>query len=249
MRIAVLSDIHANLTALEAVIADLHTTAPDLTVCGGDLVGGGARPAEVVDRVRDFRWPSVYGNTDEMLWRPELLTTMLTAPAFRRMRDTLITTVVPMTLTMLGAERLAWLQALPTRWSHGELLSVVHAGPDTAWRSPSATAPDAEFEDVYRVLGTKIVVYGHVHQPFVRDLRAFTVANSGSVSLSYDGDPRASYLVIDGDQITIRRVAYDIDAEVACFEAVGFPDAEWYAQVLRGGRYVPYPTDPPSSLG
>jgi predicted phosphodiesterase len=67
MRVAVLSDIHANLTALDAVIADLRTTAPDLVVHGGDLMAGGPRPAEVIDRIREMNWPGVYGNTDEAL--------------------------------------------------------------------------------------------------------------------------------------------------------------------------------------
>ena len=59
--------IHANLSALEAVIADIGAIGVDLVVHGGDLVSGGRRPADVIDRVRELRWPGVYGNTDEML--------------------------------------------------------------------------------------------------------------------------------------------------------------------------------------
>jgi predicted phosphodiesterase len=69
MRIAVLSDIHGNLTALEAVI-DLGRVAPDLAVHGGDLCSG-SRSADVIDRVRAIGWPGVYGNTDEALWARE----------------------------------------------------------------------------------------------------------------------------------------------------------------------------------
>ena len=64
MRLAIISDIHGNLTALEAVIADLKTASPDLVVHGGDLVVGGPRPAEVIDRIRELRWAGVVGNTD-----------------------------------------------------------------------------------------------------------------------------------------------------------------------------------------
>ncbi len=71
MRLAIVSDIHGNLTALEAVIADLKTASPDLVVHGGDLAASGNRPAEVVDRIRELGWPGVVGNTDEMLWVPE----------------------------------------------------------------------------------------------------------------------------------------------------------------------------------
>src|SRR5438552_15751837 len=73
MRIAIVSDIHGNLTAFEAVLADLQQAAPDLILHGGDLADGGASPAEIVDRIRDLGWPGVLGNTDEMLARPESL--------------------------------------------------------------------------------------------------------------------------------------------------------------------------------
>ena len=73
MRLAVISDIHGNLTALEAVLKDLAVTSPDLVVHGGDLVLNGSSPAEVVDLVRTLGWPGVVGNTDELLWNPERL--------------------------------------------------------------------------------------------------------------------------------------------------------------------------------
>ena len=73
MRIAVVSDIHANRTAFEAVLADLRQTSPDLVFHGGDLADSGSSPAEIVDRIRDLGWSGVAGNTDEMLFRPESL--------------------------------------------------------------------------------------------------------------------------------------------------------------------------------
>ena len=214
MRIAVVSHIHGNLTALEAVIADLQTAGADLVVQGGDLVGGGSRPAEVIDRVRELNWPGVYGNADEMLWMPHRVTEMLQAPHLQRVRDLLLTHTIPATLRAIGEERLAWLRSLPIRWSTGDL-TVVHAGPDDAYRSPFANASDDELERAYGSLASRSVVYGHIHQPYVRRLSRFTVANSGSVSLSYDGDPRAAYAVVDGDEIEIRRVQYDIEEEIA----------------------------------
>src|SRR5262245_821295 len=73
MRIAIVSDIHGNLTAFEAVLEDLRSTAPDMVFHGGDLADGGSSPAEIVDRIRDLGWPGIVGNTDEMLFRPESL--------------------------------------------------------------------------------------------------------------------------------------------------------------------------------
>lgn len=73
MRIAIVSDIHGNLTALDAVLADLRSVAPDMVLHGGDLAHGGGRPAEVVDRIRELGWEGICGNTDEMLWTLESL--------------------------------------------------------------------------------------------------------------------------------------------------------------------------------
>src|SRR5438552_1266704 len=73
MRIAIVSDVHGSLHALEAVTAHLSREAPDAVLHGGDLALSGGRPAEVVDMIRGLGWPGVVGNTDELLWRPERL--------------------------------------------------------------------------------------------------------------------------------------------------------------------------------
>jgi putative phosphoesterase len=240
MRIAVVSDIHGNLTALDAVIADLKEVGPDLVVHGGDLLGGGGgHQAEVVDRIRDLGWPGVYGNVDEILWNPDSVAEHLQGPAFERLRE-IVSQHMGATLAAIGDERLNWLRALPLRWS-GNGLTVVHAGPDNVWRSPSADAADEELVNTYGALGSRCVVYGHIHRAFVRRLPSFTLANSGSVTLSYDGDPRSAYAVVDGDQITIRRVEYDIEREVTRLFQVQYPYAAWVAEMLRKGTYVPPP--------
>ncbi len=74
MRIAIVSDIHGNRRAFDAVLADLREVAPDLVVHGGDLSSGGAQPAEIIDQIQSLGWPGVCGNTDEMLWAPNRLT-------------------------------------------------------------------------------------------------------------------------------------------------------------------------------
>lgn len=235
MRIAVVSDIHANLTALEAVVADLRTVGADLVVHGGDLLGGGTRPAEVVDRIRELNWPGVFGNTDEMIWNPGLVGARLPGDRFAKIRDALLNYTIPHALLAIGEERLAWLRALPLRWSEDDV-TVVHAGPDDAWQVASASADDEALVRVFGGIGTARVVYGHIHMPFVRRLPQLAVINSGAVSMIFDGDPRASYAVIDGDQVEIRRVAYDVEKEVDLLMRSEDPLRESTAAILRTGR-------------
>jgi putative phosphoesterase len=239
MRVAVVSDIHGNHTALDAVIADLKEVSPDLIVHGGDLLGSGARQAEVVDRIRDLDWPGVRGNADEMLWNPDRAAEHLRAPALQRVREIVLRQIAA-TVDAIGDERLIWLRTLPARWSENGL-TVVHASPDDVWRGPSADASDEDLVNVYGPLASPRVVYGHIHRAYVRRLPSFTLANSGSVSLSYDGDPRSAYVLVDDEQITIRRVAYDIEREVTTLFETQYPDAAWLADMLRKGTYVAPP--------
>lgn len=237
MRIAVVSDIHGNLRAFEAVVRDLKEIAPDVVMHGGDLAANGAHPAEIIDRIRDLGWPGVCGNTDEMLWVPERLAQMAVqypklAAIFRSFEE-----MVPAARAAIGAERIHWLQTLPY-WHSVEGMTVIHASPDDLWRAPLEKASDTDLESIYGTLGSPLVVYGHIHRPYVRDLPGMRVANSGSVSLSYDGDPRASYLVVDGKHITLRRVDYDRESEADDLLHSEVPHAEWLSRILLAGRYV-----------
>jgi putative phosphoesterase len=235
MRIAIVSDIHDNLTAFEAVLKDLGKTSPDLVLHGGDLVSGGSSPAEVVDRVRDLGWPGVFGNTDEGIARPETLDAFARqSPAPQALWDA-VREMTAFTRGALGDERIAWLGALPPVVVHPSV-ALVHASPASAWHSPLADATDAELESTYSPLGQAIAVYGHIHQAFVRRTAGLTVINTGSVSQSFDGDPRASYLLIDGGMPKIRRVEYDIEREVYAMTERGLPHADWVARTLRSAR-------------
>ena len=201
MRIAIVSDIHGNRTALEAVLADLGQTSPDLILHGGDLPHGGASPAEIVDRIRELGWQGVVGNTDEMLFRPESLTEFASQLPQLQSLWAAIEEMARATREALGEERLAWLSALPRVQIHGSM-ALVHASPESLWRAPAPEASDAELESVYSPLGQPMAVYGHIHRAYIRNVPGssgaeMTVANTGSVSLSYDGDRRAAYLLLD----------------------------------------------------
>jgi len=184
MRLAIVSDIHGNRTALQAVLADLRQVAPDLIIHGGDLAASGSHDAEVVDQIRSLGWPGVVGNTDEMLWAPQRLAELGSqSPALKKLLNTL-ESMIPIMCASLGEERVQWMKSLPRRYSN-EFVTVVHASPDDCWKSPMHDAPDDELESVYGPLTAKVAVYGHIHRPYIRQLKTFTLANSGSVSLAY----------------------------------------------------------------
>jgi putative phosphoesterase len=238
MRVAIVSDTHGNLRAFQAVLADLRQVAPDLVVHGGDLAYGGAHPAEIIDQIRSLGWPGVRGNTDEMLWAPESLAKFAaTAPKLAPLLA-ILQEMIPPTLASIGEERLRWLEGLPFLYSQ-EGFSLVHAGPNDLWRAPMPNASDDELQSTYAPLRAQIVVYGHIHRPYIRGLPGMTVANTGSVSQSYDGDRRASYLVIDGESITIRRVEYDVESEAEEHLRSGLPHADWLSRILLAGQYCP----------
>ncbi len=235
MRIAIISDIHGNRTALEAVLADLGHTAPDLIFHGGDLADGGASPVEIVDRILDLGWPGVVGNSDEMLFRPESLEEFASQSQAPPAIWNAVREMAAATREALGEERIAWLSDLPRVQTEGPM-ALVHASPGSCWRAPGPEATDAELEAVYAPLGQPVAIYGHIHRSYIRNLPAMTVANTGSVSLSYDGDRRAAYLLLDDSTPTIRRVEYDVDRELKALGGCGFPHADWVAKILASGR-------------
>ena len=112
-------------------------------------------------------------------------------------------------------------------------MALVHAGPRSTWRSPGPEAADAELESVYAPLSRPVAVYGHIHRSFIRNLPGLVVANSGSVSLSYDGDRRAAYLLLDDSKPSIRRVEYDVAKEIDALAASALPHSAWIAKTLE----------------
>jgi len=236
VRIAIVSDIHGNRTAFEAVLADLRETSPDLVLHGGDLADSGSSPTEIVDRIRNLGWNGVLGNTDEMHSRPESLEEFASQSSAPPSVWAAIREMATATRGMLGEERVAWLSTLP-RVLFQESIALVHASPGTTWRAPGPEASDEELKTAYGSLDRPIVVYGHIHRSFIRSIRHVRmeeiVVNTGSVSLSYDGDARAAYLLIDDSKPTIRRVEYDLEKELKTLSDCGLPHSDWVSKILR----------------
>jgi predicted phosphodiesterase len=235
VRIAIVSDIHGNRTALEGVLADLRQTSPDLILHGGDLADSGASPVEVVDRIRDLGWQGVVGNTDELLFRPDSLQEVARRSPQLHSLFAAIEERAAATRDALGEERLAWLSGLPLV-QIAPPLALVHASPQSLWEAPAPEADDATLQAVYQRLGQPIAVYAHLHRSFIRNPTGLVVANTGSVSLSHDGDRRAAYLLVDDCRPQIRRVEYDLDKELNALLECGLPHSEWVAKILGSGR-------------
>src|SRR3954469_22244875 len=238
MRLAVVSDIHGNLTALEAVIADIERRAADRVVHAGDLALAGCQPSEVVDRVRELGWPGIVGNTDELLWRAEEQAVReRRAPKLHELLRLLFEEYAPATQQLLGDERVSWLRRLPGEHREQDAV-LVHASPGDLWRAPMPDADDVQISGTYGPCDAETVVYGHIHRPYVRRLDQFTITNSGSVGSPFDGDPRASYLLLEAGEAQVVRVEYDIEREVDLLLRSGYPDARRIAETRRLGKFI-----------
>lgn len=214
MRIAILSDIHGNLLALEAVMADIEGQRPDQIWCGGDLGWMGPWASECIKRVRDAGWPTVRGNTD--VW----ITGDPQTVESEEDRATLKTIAEE---HAISADEADWLLNLPVGHTGTGSVLLVHGTPNSPFRAPMPNDPATDFKEYED--HASVVVYGHVHRAFVRRLSGGTlVANTGSVGLPMDGDT-ASYLLIDraGPDVTLRhrRVVFDRRAGLAEAKRLG----------------------------
>ena len=229
MRVAVLSDIHANLVALDAVIASLGSV--DAIWHLGDVVGYGPEPDAVVDRLRALGAVGVRGNHDAAA--VGLIDIDWFNPDARAAME--------WTQQRIGEPTRSWLAALPEYRLDGEF-SLVHGSPrDPTWEYvTSAALARAGLS----AISTEHGLHGHTHIPIaftMVDGRMRTLApragntvalgegrtllNPGSVGQPRDGDPRASYLILDLDvgTATWGRVAYDVDAVGTMMRAAGLP--------------------------
>jgi putative phosphoesterase len=234
MRVAVVSDIHGNLTAFDEVLADLKRCSPDLILHGGDLADGGSNPVEIVDHIQSLGWQGVRGNTDEMLFNPDSLEEFAKQSSAPPVLWDVLRKIASATRSILGDERLAWLRELPRAHTHGDF-ALVHATPESCWQTPPTDATDAVLEALYGSLGQPTIIFGHTHRPCIRVLagQPRLLINTGSVGLSHDGDPRASYLILEDGIPSIRRVEYNVEKELRALTSSGLPGSEWTARMLQ----------------
>jgi putative phosphoesterase len=228
MRIVVMSDVHGNVVALEAVLADIgRHAAPDALVVAGDLALVGPRPAEAVALLRSLDAAFVMGNCD------------------RYILDREDDPQVSFALERLSDADMAFLADLPFGQQieadpRHELL-VVHANPRNLEDPIKPDTDEALVRPLLEGVDADVVVFGHYHVPFARRLDPWLLVDVASVGLPRDGDRRAVYAVITWDGVAWRaehrRVPFDIEAVARDYRAVGFPHAERAAASLLRARY------------
>lgn len=238
MRIAVISDIHGNLTALEAVLEDIQGGRPDVTICLGDLAYKGPQPAECIGRVAELGLPCVHGNTDLYLLQTAGIKPTHPLPAGA---------VLPLHLQWhvqrLGKAELEYLAGLPFEHrldSDGVRLLFVHATPKDTISCIRPTNPVDKIADQMWEMDADWLVMGHVHSPFMFRFAGSLLINAGAVGYSLDYDWRASWALLDTDagSVTFRRVKYDVEKAAAAARESGFPfGADWYDRALRMGYH------------
>ena len=245
-KIALLSDIHGNLAALEAVAAEIRRAKPDAVLVAGDLVMNGPDPNGCVDALRLLESEGaliVSGNTDIAVGDFDY------GSAYPQYQDGVpdtVTAAAEWAHDELGDDQLDWLRRLPAerrmRTADDTLVLVVHASPGSQTRGfDRALDANVIFE---RAASTdaRVICVGHTHLPEVRDLGWKVIVNGGSAGYVFDGDPTASWAMLtiaDGNvDAEIRRTPFDALAVANAISARGLPGDVYRAATVRTGKLV-----------
>lgn len=235
-RIAIFSDIHANLPALESVLKDIDTLNLVARYCLGDLVGYGTFPNEVIQIIQDLQIPTIMGNYDLGVGH----NSDECGCAYKTEEE-----------EALGKLSIAWSNAHTTEENKAFLRSLkshlsfqlgdfnvvlAHGSPRKVNEYLYEDRPDASLERILDGVKADVLVVGHTHKPYHRKLPSGRhVINGGSVGKPKDGDPRAAYLILtaEGKQLQVEfvRVAYDVEKAARAIEVSEMPHE--YAMMLR----------------
>ncbi len=244
-RMALISDVHGNLTALEAVLADIDRRGITRILNLGDYVGKGPRGREVIDLCQQRCEVNLLGNWDDFLPDPART---FDNEALRWWRS------------QLGPGQGEWLRALPfchDFWLSGRRVRLFHASEETVHRRVRYVRSQDEFEALFTNTAATVaavgegpepdlVGYADTHDPcYECQLEGRTTFNTGSVG-NCMGDPTPMYCILEGElgseqpapwSVSFARVPYDVEAELAVAREMGLPHYDGYELELRHGRY------------
>lgn len=251
MRLAIFSDVHANLPAMTAVRDHIAAGGYDGVYCLGDLGGYASEPNEVQALVMAMGCPTILGNYDEGVgFEREDCGCHYVKPFDIRMSDISFR----WTREHTTPENKAWLRTLPReiRWEiEGQRVLLCHGSPRSTTEYLFENRSDA-FLRQFTAGGkddahAEVIVFGHTHVPYHRTVEGVHFVNTGSVGRPKDGDSRAGYAVLTIDNQGVRseqvRVEYAVEAACTRLIAAGLP--EYFADYLRtGGDVQPPPADP-----
>ena len=234
-RIAVITDIHGNLPALQATLAEIDAIGVDEIYCGGDLVGYGPHPNEVCALVHELGIPTIYGNYDYSIARE---------------MDDCGCAYVTQHDRELGQQSVAWtlehtdqaskdfMRGLPfdLRFPVGNQdVHLVHGSPRKVNEYLFEDKRASLYERLARAEDAEVLVFGHTHKPWIHTYGGVLFVNCGSVGKPKDGDPRAAFALLEADdqgpvRASIQRVPYDAVAVAREVAAAGLPSE--YAEKL-----------------
>jgi putative phosphoesterase len=244
MRLAILSDIHANLHALQAVWQDVNAQRPDRVYCLGDLVGYGAHPNEVIAFLKAQEVPTVLGNYDEGVGfdLDDCGCAYRTAEERRRGDESLQWTRAHTT-----PDHKAYLRGLAPNIRLEDMrphLLLVHGSPRKINEYVFEDRPQATFERLAALAGTDLLLFGHTHLPYQKRIERTLFVNAGSVGKPRGGDSRAVYVMVNltiDPSVEFRRVEYDVEGAAAAVRGSGLPPV--FAELLHSGGVEPLVED------
>jgi putative phosphoesterase len=236
--LTIFGDIHGNLPALEAVLADMEVRELSPLYCLGDLVGYGTFPNEVTEVIRERNIPTLMGNYDQGVGNSsDDCGCAYTSPV----AEALGKRSIAWTNQNTGEDNKLFLRELPAQFllQLGELrVRLVHGSPRKINEYLFADRPDATLERLLDLAEADVLVCGHTHIPYHRILPSGRqVVNAGSVGKPKDGNPQACYVVLEANNrdltVSFRRVPYDVERAARAIEASDMPHE--YAEMLRTG--------------
>ncbi|MGA2471623.1 MAG: metallophosphoesterase family protein [Solirubrobacteraceae bacterium] len=227
-RVAVITDIHGNLAALEASLAAIDRMGVDGVYCGGDLVGYGPRPTEVCELIEERAIPTIYGNYDYAIGRD--LEDCGCAYITEHDRD-LGHQSVDWTLTHTSQHAKDYMRGLPFDLRFelgGQGVRLVHGSPRKVNEYLFEDKPAHTFERIAADADCDVLVFGHTHKPWIHAYGGVLFVNCGSIGKPKDGDPRAGFALLELDQggdvrASIERVPYDAQPVADEMLAAGLP--------------------------